>query len=173
MPAARAPALTCRGERVCGRALAAMKEASMSTVLVVYCSMTGNTRAAAEAVAEGARAAGAKVVLKEGLKAAPEDLLACQGVALGSYDAFSYVGGGLKDFFDRSLYPARGKADGKPYVGFLSHGGGGKAVGSLESLAGSLKLKKVADTVSVVGRPDEAAVAALKALGAVLAAAAK
>ena len=72
----------------------------MSQVLVVYCSMTGNTKAAAEAVAEGARAAGAQVVLKDGVKADAKALLACDAVALGSYDAFSYMGGGLKDFLD-------------------------------------------------------------------------
>ena len=141
----------------------------MSKVLVVYCSMSGNTRAAAEAVAEGARAAGADVIVKPGLEAGPDDLLACQAVALGSYDAFSYIGGGLKDFFDRSLYPTRGKVDGKPYGAFLSHGGGGKAIASLESLAGSLKLKKAAEPVLMVSRPDEKAVTALKALGAALA----
>ena len=33
----------------------------MSTILVVYCSLSGNTKAAAEAVAEGARSTGATV----------------------------------------------------------------------------------------------------------------
>jgi flavodoxin len=143
----------------------------MSKVLIVYCTMTGNTKAAAEAVAEGARAAGATVTVMEGLKAGPEDLLACDALAIGSYDAFSYMGGGLKDFFDRTLYPTRGKVDGKPYGAFLSHGGGGKAMASLESLAGSLKLRKAAESVSVKQMPDAQAVAALKALGAALAAA--
>ena len=40
------------------------KELVMAKVLVVYCSLSGNTKAAAEAVAEGARAAGAEVALK-------------------------------------------------------------------------------------------------------------
>jgi flavorubredoxin len=142
----------------------------MSKVLVVYCSLSGNTKAAAEAVVEGARQVGAKVTVKTGLEATPDDLLACDAVALGSYDAFSYVGGGLKDFFDRTLYPTRDKVDGKPYAAFLSHGGGGKAIASLESLAGSLKLKKVAEPVLVVQRPDATATAALKALGKTLAA---
>jgi flavorubredoxin len=143
----------------------------MSKVLVVYCTLSGNTKAAAEAVAEGARLAGATVTLKQGFEAGPEDLLACDAIAIGSYDAFSYMGGGLKDFFDRTLYPTRGKVEGKPYGAFLTHGGGGKAMASLESLAGSLKFKKVAEPVSVVNRPDAQALAALKALGGALAAA--
>ena len=141
----------------------------MSKVLVVYCSMSGNTKAAAEAVAQGAHSAGAKVVLKSGLEAQPEDLLNCDAVALGSYDAFSYMGGGLKDFLDRAFYPTQGSVTDKPYAGFLTHGGGGKAIASIESVAQSFKLKKITDSMLVQGRPDAKATAALKALGAKLA----
>ena len=143
----------------------------MSKVLVVYCSMSGNTKAAAEAVAEGARAAGAQVFVKSGLDAQPGDLQKCDAVALGSYDAFSYMGGGLKDFLDRAFYPTQNAVTGRPYAAFLTHGGGGKAIASIESIAQSFKLKKVADSVLVKGRPDANAVADLKALGAKLAAA--
>jgi flavorubredoxin len=141
----------------------------MSKVLVVYCSMSGNTKAAAEGVAEGARATGAKVVLKTGFEAQPDDLRACDAVALGSYDAFSYMGGGLKDFLDRAFYPTQGAVTDKPYAAFVTHGGGGRAIGSIESLAQSFKLKKAADAVLVNGRPDARATTALKALGAKLA----
>lgn len=143
----------------------------MPKVLVVYCSMSGNTQAAAEAVAEGAMAAGVEVVLKTGVEAQPDDLLDCTAVALGSYDAFSYMGGGLKDFLDRAFYPTQGAVTGKPYGAFVTHGGGGKAVQSIEALAQSFKLRKAADAVLVKGRPDALAVAALKTLGATLAAA--
>jgi flavodoxin len=144
----------------------------MGKVLVVYCSMTGNTKAAAEAVAEGATAAGAEVALKNWPEAGPEDLLACGAVALGSYDAFSYMGGGLKDFLDRAFFPTQGQVTDKPYAAFLTHGGGGRAIDSMVSVAGSFKLKAATDPVLVKGLPDDAARAALKALGAKLAAAA-
>jgi len=140
----------------------------MPKVLVVYCSMSGNTKAAAEAVAAGVVAAGGEAVVKDGFSAGPEDLLACGAVALGSYDAFSYMGGGLKDFLDRAFYPTQGSVTDKPYAAFLTHGGGGKAIGSIESVAKSFKLRPVADPVLVKGMPDEAAVADLKALGAKL-----
>ncbi|MCE5219133.1 flavodoxin [bacterium] len=144
----------------------------MAKVLVVYCSLTGHTKAAAEAVAAGAKEAGAEVVVKPGSEAGPDDLRACGAVALGSYDAFSYMGGGLKDFLDRSFYPTQGEVTDKPFGAFVTHGGGGRAIDSVESVAKSFKLKKVADSVSVKGAPDEAAKALLKALGAKLAAAA-
>jgi len=143
----------------------------MAKVLVVYCSMTGNTKAAAEAVAAGAAEAGAEVVLKTGLDAGPNDLTACDAVALGSYDAFSYMGGGLKDFLDRSFYPTQGVVSDKPYGAFVTHGGGGRAIDSVVSVAKSFKLKQAADPVLVKGLPGAADVAALKELGAKLAAA--
>jgi flavodoxin len=102
----------------------------MAKILVVYCSLSGNTEVAAQAVADGARSAGAKVVLKAASQAEPKDLQACDAVALGSYDAFSYMGGALKDFLDRSFYPTQDEVAGKPYAAFVTHGGGGKAIGS-------------------------------------------
>lgn len=141
----------------------------MSNVLVVYCSLTGNTKAAADAVADGARSSGAQVSVKECSEAGPEDLKNCGAVAVGSYDAFSYMGGGLKDFFDRTFYPTQDAVTEKPYAAFLTHGGGGKAVESIESIAASFKFKKVAESVVVKGRPDEQGIASLKALGAKLA----
>ena len=141
----------------------------MSNVLIVYCTMSGNTKAAAEAIAEGAKAAGARVTLREGLVAHPSELLACDAVALGSYDAFSYMGGGLKDFLDRSFYPTQGQVTGKPYAAFLTHGGGGKAIQSIDSVAQSFKLKKVAEAVLIKGKPEGQVLADLKALGAILA----
>ena len=137
----------------------------MTKLLVVYCSMSGNTKSAAEAVAAGAAAAGAHVTIKTGTEAQPDDLLQCDAVALGSYDAFSYMGGGLKDFLDRAFYPTQGQITDKPYVAFVTHGGGGKAIESIESVAQSFKLKKAASAVLVKGRPDEQAIADLKALG--------
>jgi flavorubredoxin len=142
----------------------------MAKVLVVYCSLSGNTQAAAEAIAEGARSAGAKVVLKKGADAGPKDLIEADAVALGSYDAFSYMGGGLKDFLDRAFYPTQNQVTDKPYVAFLTHGGGGKAIDSIVSVAQSFKLKKLADPVLINGRPQGPAIASLKALGAKLSA---
>jgi flavorubredoxin len=139
---------------------------TLAKVLVVYCSMSGNTRAAAEAVAEGARAANADVVIKNSVDAGPADLLRCDAVAFGSYDAFSYMGGGLKDFFDRAFYPTQDAVTDKPYAAFVTHGGGGKAVTSIESIAQSFHLKKITNSVLVNGHPEGQAIAELKALGA-------
>lgn len=142
----------------------------MRKVLIVYCSLSGNTKAAAEAVAEGVRTAGAEAILKAGHEASAEDLIACDAVALGSYDAFNYMGGELKDFFDRAYAGMRDKVDGKPCGLFLTHGGGGRAMRSLEALAQWLKLKQAVASVSLKGKPEGDATASLMSMGVNLAA---
>jgi len=137
----------------------------MPNVLIVYCSITGNTKSAAEVIAAAARRAGADVTLTTGAEAQAEQLLQCDAVALGSYDAFSYIGGGLKDFLDRAYYPTQGGVTDKPYGAFITHGGGGKAVQSIEALARSFKLRQVTPTLSIKGKPAGQAIIELGDLG--------
>ncbi|MBM3235904.1 flavodoxin [Candidatus Poribacteria bacterium] len=142
----------------------------MAKVLVVYHSQGGNTKAAAEALAKGARSvAGTEVTIKEALKADAKDLLECDGVALGTPDYFSYMAGGLKDFFDRTFYPTQGEVTDKPCVIFVTHGGGGRAVDSVKKIAASFKLKEIVEPVLVRGKPDAAAEEKLVSAGNALA----
>jgi len=145
----------------------------MARVLVVYHSLGGNTKQMAEALAAGARGvAGTEVVLKTGLEATVEDLLACDAVALGSPDYFSYIAGGLKDFFDRAFYPSQGKVTGKPAVTFGSAGGPATVVlGVLDQAVRWFKLEKV-DSVGASGRITPEVLASCQALGKKLAEAA-
>lgn len=128
----------------------------MATVLVVYHSMGGNTKAMAEAIAEGARSvSGTQVLVRTGLDAGVEDLLGCDAVALGSPDYFSYIAGGLKDFFDRTYYPVQGKVTGKPYLAFGSAGGPpATVIGCIERIAQAFKLTEAADSVGAAGKPS-------------------
>ncbi len=112
-------------------------------------------------------------MLKTASQAEPKDLQACDAVALGSYDAFSYMGGAIKDFLDRSFYPIRDEVADKPYVAFVTHGGCGRAIASIESVATTFKFKKVAEPVLVKGRPDAQGTEQLKVLGVRLARAIK
>jgi len=142
----------------------------MGKVLIVYYSLSGNTKQAAEAVAEGAsRTPDTEVEIKDALKAGPADLLACDAIGVGTPDYFSYMAGGLKDFFDRSFYPTQGQVVGKPCGVFVTHGGGGKAVESVKSLCTAFKFEVVADPVLVQNAPDAKAKKALAALGRTLA----
>jgi len=138
----------------------------MSKILVVYHSLGGNTKAAAEAVAKGVNSVeSTEVILKEALKADDTDLLACDGIAIGTPDYFSYMAGGLKDFFDRTFYPTQGQVTDKPCVIFVTHGGGGRAVDSVERIARSFNFNQIAESLLVKGSPDEEAKGKLELLG--------
>jgi len=50
-------------------------------------------------------------------------------------------------------------------VAFVTHGGGGKAITSVESTCATFKLKKAAEPVFVKGKPDAQANAKLMELG--------
>ncbi len=127
----------------------------MAKILVVYHSLSGNTKAMAEAVAGGAReVAGTEVAVKPGLEATMEDLLGCDAVALGSPDYFSYIAGGLKDFFDRTYYPTQGKVTGKPCACFASAGGPPTVVLEvLDRMCRAFKLQSVG-SVGCSGKPS-------------------
>ena len=142
----------------------------MAKVLIVYHSMSGNTRAAAEAVAEGVKGvAGAEALVMEAAQAGIRELLDCATLAVGTPDYFSYMAGGLKDFFDRTFYPTQGKITDKPVGIFVTHGGGGKAVESVKSLCRSFKLRLACAPVLVKDSPAGDARNPLVAMGELLA----
>jgi len=147
----------------------------MPKIMVIYHSQQfGNTKKMAEQVAEGCRQVpGVEVKLVNVNEARVDmaELAACDGVALGSPDYFSYVAGGIKQFFDDAWIARRaGQPTGdKPAVAFMSHGGGGRAITALEKLMQSLKYEPVAPSVTCQREPTGDAVAACQALGRALA----
>ncbi len=147
----------------------------MAKILIVYHSLSGNTKKMAESVAEGARGvSGTEVTIKTGLEATIDDLLTCDAIALGSPDYFSYMAGGLKDFFDRTYYPSQDKVAGKPAAIFASAGGPpDNILRVLDQAVGWFKLKKVADSVGSSGGVSAGALNACRDLGRELAEAAK
>jgi len=121
----------------------------MPSILVVYHSQTGNTERMARVVAQGAaRIKNTEVILKKAVDTSLEDLLTCDGLAIGTPENFGYMSGAVKDFFDRTFYPAEGKVFRKPYVVFVSAGNDGSgAVKSIERIALGYQFKKVYDPV--------------------------
>jgi multimeric flavodoxin WrbA len=112
----------------------------MGRMLVIYHSQQfGNTKALAEALAEGVRQAGAEVELinTNEQRVTLEKFLAADAVGLGTPDYFSYLAGTIKTFFDDLyLWDQAGKpVKGKRAALFFSHGGGGKVRQPFEYLA--------------------------------------
>ena len=126
----------------------------MKNILIVYHSQSGNTENMAKAIAEGAKAAGAKVTLKKAAEANTNDLLNCDLLAIGTPNYFSYMAGMVKDFFDRVWAAVRGKLDNKQYFVFGSYGGGGRpGLESVEKICSGLGMKKALDSLGVQRTP--------------------
>jgi multimeric flavodoxin WrbA len=113
---------------------------NMWKITVIYHSQQfGDTKLLAEALAEGAREAGAKVNLinTNERRVTLKEFLAAEAFAIGTPDYFSYVAGTNKTFFDDvCLWDKAGEpVKGKKAVLFYSHGGGGEVKQPFESLA--------------------------------------
>ena len=149
----------------------------MASILVLYHSQQfGNTHAMAEAIADGARQAGAAIELVNTNEQRLEidAYRKFDAVAFGSPDYFSYLAGGLKAFLDDWYIAKQSDAAGltdKPVGLFFSHGGGGGVREPLERLFGLLG-KQVGQTVESRGEPDQQVLDACGQLGRQLAEAA-
>ena len=127
-----------------------------------------------DAVLRGASAPeidGVDVVRRAALAATASDVLACDGVILGTPANIGYMSGALKHFFDVVYYPVMDDTRGRPY-GLYVHGNQGLegAVSSVESIADGLGWKPVAAPVTVSGAPGKADLEACWELGATVAA---
>jgi flavorubredoxin len=120
----------------------------------------------AKAVAEGAKTAGANVVLKKAVEANAEDILGCDIVAIGTPSYFGYMAGMVKDYFDRVWATIREKVGDKPYVTFGSRGGGGsQAVDSVDKICDGLRMIKALPGPLAVRKPTPEIITECQELG--------
>jgi NAD(P)H dehydrogenase (quinone) len=98
----------------------------MSKVLVVYYSRSGNTEAMARLFAEGVESEGVEVECKKVADTTVDDLLAVDGIAIGSPTYYGTMAAEIKKLLDDSVR-YHGKLDGKVGAAFSSSGamGGG------------------------------------------------
>ena len=148
----------------------------MADVLVVYHSRTGNTARMAEAIGEGARSSGVKVTVKKVGDVILEDLLAADGIIIGSPTYYGQMASEIKRLFDSSS-PVRGKLENKVGAAFTSSGSpdGGNQTTLLSIIQAMLihAMIVVGDPMEVgghygavaVGEPDEKALKACRLLG--------
>ncbi len=143
-------------------------------ILIVYHSQSGNTRKMAEKAAEGARSIeDVAVFLKMASEATLEDLLTCDGLAIGSPEYFGTMAGMVKDFFDRTYNEARHRKEifKKPYAVFISAGNDGTgALNHIERICLGYQFKKVLAPVIAKGEVDGAILAQCEELGKTIAA---
>ena len=111
-----------------------------------------------------------ELVVRPALSAGAADLLAADGVLLGTPANIGYMSGALKHFFDTVYYPCLDATVGLPY-GVYVHGNDDTA-GALTAIAkitGALRWKQVAAPLSLVGAPGPADLEACRELAATVA----
>ena len=144
----------------------------MRTLLIVFHTGGVKTAQMAEAVASGARTEGGiNVILKRCADAGPEDLLAADGLILGTPENFGYMSGMMKDFLERVFYACEGRVNGRPWALFVSAGQDGSgAVNSLERIVTGLRLEKRAEPIVALKEVTPEVLARCEELGAAFAA---
>jgi multimeric flavodoxin WrbA len=144
----------------------------VKTLLIVYHTGGVKTARMAEAVARGARSeAGVTVIVKRCAEAGPEDVLAADGLILGTPENFGYMSGMMKDFLERVFYACEGKVNGRPWALFVGAGQDGSgAVASVERIVLGLRLRKAHEPVVVVKDLQEEHLKQCEELGAGIAA---
>lgn len=120
-------------------------------IIIFYYSKNGNTHQLAKRTWDILREFIPNKIEIEMMKAQEmniESLRSSAGIIIGSPDYYGYVSGQIKIFFDEIL---QFKEDfkNKPAIGFITHGGGGEASKSLQSLLAHLKFALINPIISV------------------------
>ncbi|MBV1872727.1 MAG: flavodoxin family protein [Gammaproteobacteria bacterium] len=141
-------------------------------LLIIYHSQTGNTEKMAKAVLRGAlEVEDVETRYLRAFDANLDDLLWCDGVLIGTPENFGYMSGAVKDFLDRTYYPAQEKVTGKPYAVFISCGNDGSgAVYNIQRIAKGYPLSQVVEPIICKGNVTEQALESCREMGMTLAA---
>ncbi|WP_456600357.1 NAD(P)H-dependent oxidoreductase [Blastococcus sp. SYSU DS0616] len=143
----------------------------MARLLVVHHTPSPALQAVLEAVREGAALVDdIELTLRPALSAGAADLLAADGVLLGTPANIGYMSGALKHFFDTVYYPCLEATAGLPF-GVYVHGNDDTAgaLRSIERITGALRWKQVAAPLSLTGAPGPAELEACRELAATVA----
>ena len=143
----------------------------MPRLLVVHHTPSPSLQAVLEAVREGvALVEEVRLDERPALSAGAADLLAADGVLLGTPANIGYMSGALKHFFDTVYYPCLDATAGLPY-GVYVHGNDDTAgaLRSIERVTGALRWKQVAAPLSLTGAPGPADLEAVRELAATVA----
>lgn len=106
----------------------------MKQLLIVYASQTGHTLQLVDALCQPLLPLCAELHIHRlpAAEAGLDDLLAADAIVLATPENFGYMAGKVKDFFDRTYYPAQGKTEGLPYLMLVSAGNDG--LGALQAM---------------------------------------
>ena len=143
----------------------------MPRLLVVHHTPSPALQAVLEAVQDGvALVPDVELVVRPALSAGAADLLAADGVVLGTPANIGYMSGALKHFFDTVYYPCLQATTRLPY-GVYVHGNDDTAgaLASVQRITGALGWELVAAPLSLTGAPGPADLEACRELAATVA----
>lgn len=146
----------------------------MPRLLVVHHTPSPRLQELLEAVVAGASndaVDGVDVVVRPALGATATDVLAADGLVLGTPANIGYVSGALKHFFDQIYYPCLDATRGRPFTAYI-HGNDDTtgAVRAIETITTGLGWRALRPPLELVGDVSREDVEACWELGAVTAA---
>ncbi len=126
----------------------------MKTLLIVWHSLTGGARQMAQAAASGAAAEpDISTRLLTATDATTEDVLGADGYIFASPENLAALAGRMKDFFDRTYYPALDRINGRPYATMICAGSDGEnAARQVARIATGWRLRPVANPLIICTR---------------------
>lgn len=146
----------------------------MKRLLIVAHVPSENTTRLRDAVVEGARSPEIEGVETRALtpfEAGPDEVLAADGVILGTTENLGYMSGALKDFFDRTYYGVIEKTEGLPYCLYIRAGKDGTGTKrGVETIVTGLRWRAVQEPLICRGDWQESFVGDCRDLGMAMAA---
>jgi NAD(P)H dehydrogenase (quinone) len=146
----------------------------MAKILVTYYTQSGNNKAMADQVADGAKSAGGEVTVKEIEHVMAQELLKFDGIVIGTPTYYGLLAAPIKELFDQSVQ-YHGQLAGKVGGAFSSAAniGGGNETAVLSILQGLLIHGMIIQGSAVgdhygpvsIGTPDERVRRQCQALG--------
>ena len=110
----------------------------------------------AQAAGRGAAASGeVQVELTHAAQAGPPEVLAADAYLFATPENLAAISGSLKDFFDRTYYPALRHIEGRPYASMICAGSdGSNAARQIARIATGWRLRAVAEPLIVCTKAE-------------------
>jgi multimeric flavodoxin WrbA len=120
-------------------------------LLIIWDSMTGGSRALAEAAAKAAQN-NEEIIVRtlHAADASADDMIAADGYIFICPENLAAISGVMKAFFDRAYYPCLGAIEGRSYAVIICAGSDGRnAAAQIERIATGWRLRKISDSLII------------------------
>ncbi len=129
-------------------------------------SQSGHTKSLIQKCKIGAEKENVEIKIIKALDAELVDIIWADGIIFGTPENFGSMSGGLKNFFDRTYYPAREIEINKPYALLIScETDGSGTERQIQTITTGYVLKKVLDTIIVKESEFNPKIVAVEELG--------